>query len=375
MSSLRFFGRGRDAGAASTIVAVLLAGGVLLGMTALVVDVGQLYAEREQLQSGADAAAMAVALDCAMHRTECVSGTLGGAELASDANARDGRSSVLELCGVDRGGPGGSNRLPACALPDRGNLTDCIGTPMAGMSFVQVRTRTEVAAGDYILPFSFAQTLASSGVGSTVGACSRVAFGPPRSGLALTISRCEYERSITTGTRVAPPPWPPNPAAEAQVFLGVHGSTATTCGAAPPSGWNVPGGFGWLDEDGGSCTFLLGADLNYGGDPGTAPSEDCKDTLEALRDSHQVIALPIYDGERGTGATAEYHLYKLAAFVVTGYSLPGLTVASNVHESFNPCSGSNKCIYGYFVDVNFLPGDVGMDPGADLGLGAVKTIG
>ena len=42
---------GRDRGAVSMIVGVLLAGGVLLGMTALVVDIGQLYAEREELQS------------------------------------------------------------------------------------------------------------------------------------------------------------------------------------------------------------------------------------------------------------------------------------------------------------------------------------
>jgi uncharacterized membrane protein len=37
-------------------LAVLLSGGVLFGMGAIVVDVGHLYVEREELQSGADAA-------------------------------------------------------------------------------------------------------------------------------------------------------------------------------------------------------------------------------------------------------------------------------------------------------------------------------
>jgi hypothetical protein len=377
MSGLKLLGRRRDAGAASTIVAILLAGGVLMGMTALVVDVGRLYAEREQLQSGADSAAMTVAIDCAKHRAACVvGGDIGGAELASDANARDGRSKVVELCGFDRGGPGGISRLPACTIPDAGNLADCIGTPPPGVSFVQVRTHTEVATDNYVLPFSVAQTLASTGSGATVGACARVAYSPPQTGLALTISRCEYERAIAASGEVAAPPWPPDPAASAEVALGVHGPVAV-CGDGPPSGFNMPGGFGWLDPaPGGGCTFALEADLEYGGETGTPPSTECKAQLAALRASHQVVVLPIYDGERGTGANAEYHLYKLAAFVVTGYSLPGLKEESNVHPSFDPCGGSDKCVYGYFLNVDFLPGDLGsVDPGVDLGLSIIKTIG
>ncbi|XTR53338.1 pilus assembly protein TadG-related protein [Pseudarthrobacter sp. So.54] len=39
---------------------------VLLGITAIVVDVGMIYAERFELQNGADAAALAIAQDCAV---------------------------------------------------------------------------------------------------------------------------------------------------------------------------------------------------------------------------------------------------------------------------------------------------------------------
>jgi hypothetical protein len=363
----RLNARGNDRGGASTIVVLLLAAGVLLGMTALVVDVGRLNIEREELQSGADSAAMKVALDCAKRRIACTTLGLANSELASDANASDNRSNVLEFCGWAR-----TVTLPACGA-NEGNLTDCIGTVPTGINYIQVRTRTEVAEDDYILPFAFAQTLAGNGTGATVAACARVGYGPPRSGLALTISACEWDRA-KPGI-VAPPPWPPNPAASKEVALGVHGGAARTCTIGPPSGWDQPGGFGWLNEGGGPCQFLMTIGLDYDGETGTSPSKNCVDTLTNLRDTHQVVAMPIYDGQRGTGANAEYHLYKLAAFVVTGYSVGKLKAASNVHPSFDPCSGSDKCIYGYFVDLEFLPGDVGPDPGTDLGLMSVKTIG
>ena len=53
-----------ERGAIGIIVAVLLGAGVLTGMGALVVDVGQLYQERAELQDSADAAALGVARSC-----------------------------------------------------------------------------------------------------------------------------------------------------------------------------------------------------------------------------------------------------------------------------------------------------------------------
>jgi hypothetical protein len=357
----------KDRGAVSTIVVMLLGTGVLLGMTALVVDVGRLRVEREELQSGADSAAMKVAMDCAKRRIACTTQGLANSETAADANAKDNRSNVLELCGWAR-----TIALPACGS-NNGNLTDCIGTIPIGINYIQVRTRTEVAEGDYILPFAFAQTMLGTGTGATVEACARVSYGPPKSGLALTISACEWDRVVAS--TVTPPPWPPDPAAGKEVALGVHGGMARTCTIGPPSGWDQPGGFGWLDETGGKCLFALTSGLDYDGDTGTSPSKDCVKALEDLRTTHQVIAMPIYDGQKGTGSNAEYHLYKLAAFVVTGYSVGKLKAASIVHPSFDPCSGSDKCVYGYFVDVQFLPGDIAPDPGTNLGLMSVKTIG
>lgn len=63
--------RRRERGGVAVIVAVLLAGGVLIGMLALSVDVGQIMYERRQLQNGADATSLALAQRCAANEADC----------------------------------------------------------------------------------------------------------------------------------------------------------------------------------------------------------------------------------------------------------------------------------------------------------------
>ena len=84
-------------------------------MGALVIDVGQLYAERAQLQNGADAGAMAVAKSCAAG--PCAPAT---AVAYADANAADGVSAVRLVCGS-----GGLGACPAST----GEITDCPAPP------------------------------------------------------------------------------------------------------------------------------------------------------------------------------------------------------------------------------------------------------
>jgi hypothetical protein len=358
-----------DRGAVSTIVVMLLATGVLLGMTAMVVDVGQLYAEREELQSGADSAAMTVALDCVKRRPACPSLGMAKAEEAADANASDGRADVEEFCGRDA-----RAALPTCLSYGDKNLADCIGSAPEGVNFVQVRTRTEVASDDYVLPFAFAQSMTGVAEGATVGACSRVAYGPPRFVLGLTISACEYER--TRHNSVAGPPWPPDPPAHREVQLGDHDHTSHFCPAVPPRpGWGWPNDVGMFDDTDGSCVSQVEDDLDYRGVDVHLPSLECRNQLARLRSTRQVVAVPIIRGERGSGSTTRYDLYRLAAFVVTGYSMPGFSAPSTVNPGFGDCHLLEICIFGYFIDLDFFPGEVGPDPGIDLGLVAIKTIG
>src|SRR5262245_2830846 len=157
-------------------------------MSALVVDVGQLYVEREQLQSAADAAAMAVALDC-IHGREAACTSDVKAKAFADANSSDGKSNVESICGqVPQGW------LTDCTGPGPANFTACVnGLPENTRGYVQVRTSTERpnASGDarFILPPVFAETLAGGFRGTSVGACSRAAWGTPDTSFAFAV--CE----------------------------------------------------------------------------------------------------------------------------------------------------------------------------------------
>ncbi|MGH9188683.1 MAG: pilus assembly protein TadG-related protein, partial [Acidimicrobiales bacterium] len=97
---------GRDQGGAIGYMTALLIVPVL-GMGALVLDIGAVVQERRELQNGADAAALAVAKDCA-------GGDCGSfndlADEYADANADDADSNIDEVCGD---GPG----VGACSEP------------------------------------------------------------------------------------------------------------------------------------------------------------------------------------------------------------------------------------------------------------------
>src|SRR5580704_12889336 len=188
-----------ERGAIGVIVALALGGGVLTGMGALVIDVGQLYQERSELQNGADAAAFGVAKSCALG-----SCTPAVASQLADANASSltgGVAGVPLVCG--------SGSLGSCPS-STGTLTDCPPAPPAGVSFVQVSTSTLTASGSTLLPTVFAQTLLGNSAyqGTSVQACAQVEWGPPAAAttVALIISACAWDQATQQGTLFAPAP-------------------------------------------------------------------------------------------------------------------------------------------------------------------------
>lgn len=365
--------RGRcrgDRGAVATLVAILLAGGVLLGMGALAIDVGQLYAEREELQTGADAAAMAVAKLCAEAPEDCGGSPGDTAEGYADVNAKDGASAVTALCGNL---PSGA--LPPCPPPSDG-LARCINDPPE-VPYVEVRTATELPDGSTLLPPTFAQVLlGNEGYdGTTVGACARAGFGPPApaTGIAITISICEWE-ALTGGGETYPdaPPYPPKPMPPAGTdkAIKLHTTDDSSCPAGP-SGGDTPGGFGWLDDEG-DCQAVIDDDGTVGGDPGVA-GPGCKEALEAALDPPSVLFMPVYDAVGGVGSGTEYHIVGMAAFVLTGYSLPSIGRQPSWVSGTHLCKGSDKCLYGYFTQALMpVAGPIG---GPDLGASIITLIG
>lgn len=362
-----------ERGAVAVIVALVLAP-ILLGVSAIVVDLGALYADRRQQQTAADASSLAVAQDCAVVRISCTGKRGTPAVIAQDyasggngvpgSSYSGGRlsSSVDYLCGSAPG-------LSACSTAQ---LAQCTG-PVPAFPYVQTGTSSADAAGTKtLLPNKFAQFLAGDETGRQTRACARTAYGPVKvaPSLAVTISYCEWNSFTSGGTSyVSPPPYDVKPPASVDRVLLLHGTKASCGGGA--AGWDLPGGFGWLDDDGG-CTALVNID-QYETDPGASSSQDCRDRLAVLAQypPDEPIYLPIYDGFSGTGNGGTYHLKGFAAFVLTGYSLPGMRQQSWLTGKY-PCNGQDKCLSGFFTK-GLVPGG-GALGGVYMGAASVQLV-
>jgi Flp pilus assembly protein TadG len=346
------------------MLAIGLGAGLLMGIGAVVVDVGELYVEREELQSGADAAALAIAKACAKSPATCASQAGSGA-IYANINAKDGKSRITTICGTGQG-------LPVCPAP-AGNLTACLGAS-AG-TYVEVRTATETTGGGTVLPARFARTLAGyeDSNGTTVAACARAAWGSPSqvNGVAVTMSYCAWNKLTDGGTRLGPPP-PATPPAAAEGVIYLHGSHTEDNCAPGNSGWQAPGGFSWLDESG-PCSALVPGHGVFGGSTGVSASADCQERLEQARTNRTVLWMPVFDGVRGTGQNIEYRLRGVSAFVVTGYRLSSFNAASTLSGGML-CNGSDRCIYGYFTTA-LVPSPSLDDSIPSYGVKAVTLVG
>ncbi|MBN1173711.1 MAG: Tad domain-containing protein [Micromonosporaceae bacterium] len=359
--------RSRDRGAVAVVVAVVVASGVLLGLGALVVDIGAMHAEREQLQTGADAAAVKIAQECAADLSQCTSTAgLALAEAYADDNANDGAAGVTVVCG--RGGS-----LPECPPPPSQVLTDCVNPAPVDIDYVEVRLHTALPSGSTVLPPAFAGAVVDGYHGSTMAACARAGWGPPASaGLSATISYCEWSGYTQGGTSF------PEPPAERTIYLHTN-AKAGKC-YSTPAGGDTPGGFGWLADPTDECMTPVAADGTYLGDPGADVPKGCAGhgheagRLEELYEAGQPVLMPVYERVTGSGASTRYTIYGFAAFILTGWNLP------NVNPSVGPaepttteCKGNDFCLYGYFTEA-LIP-TTGAIGGPDLGSTIVSLIG
>jgi len=362
--ALRLLGRDQQGGV-GVLIAMLLGGGVLLGLGALVIDVGQLYQERAELQNGADAAALAVAKSCA-------TGTCTPSLAAQYANENaskltGGTAGVNLVCG--------SGTLGACPA-STGALIDCPPPPSSGLGYVDVHTATQTSSGGTALPPVFAKALLgnSSYQGTTVQACAQAAWGGPSAAdtLAFTISACSWDSWTSQGTDFAPaPPAVPAASYDHQLNLGNLGNAAGCSGEA--SGSDGAGAFGWAKDQTGSCGIFTNAST-FPAATGASAGSTCQTALTAAQASRETIFVPVYTTYTGTGNNTVFTLKGFAAFVVTGYHLPGFTASDWLNPS-NNCSGSSKCINGYFTKA-LIPANGGANEGGTyLGAAVIGLTG
>ena len=374
-------------GAVATLVAVLLAGGVLLGIGAIVIDVGQLYIEREELQSGADAASFKIALGCVKTPANCTTGMQTPIAVTySQRNAKDS-AAAAQICFNNTGCPAWNTAVTCPALP----------TPAAGNTngtYVEVRTSTVTSTGTTLIPPVFAQALAGSPyTGKRVGACARVNWGNPAVTrvFALGISSCDYNRItaakgffnpvtslITSGLLPLLGMTYPGSTSDGSVVKNVPGPgiLRTTCNGtvADP----LSRGFAILNSTDGTLPDAnCMVSLKVGDSPAAWAGTDlisgqaCLAKLAALKGT--AVLVPIWDTHTySLIAPATYHIAGFAPFVITGFAglIGGLlgalgnlvaavlaplfpnaaSLLSNgaPTDAFAQC-GVNACIYGYFT--------------------------
>lgn len=366
----------RDRGSVTMITVSVVATGSLLGVGAVVIDVGQLYQERQELQSGADAAAQAVAKLCA-------SGTctdpVATARRYANANAKDSAANVA-VCGA------GITSLPACTTTTSTRLTACIGATSASR-YVQVVTTTRNADDTTMLPPSLARGLAGNDnyQGTTVQACARAKVTPGMTGrvwqagmINLAFNVCYWSMYTTNGNNYRGTPTAPPSAAYEQILYikdsrpngsGQYNGTTYCPGAGSA---NAPGNWGWLDDatsPTGDCRSVVTTGNSPTGDNGNNTPAGCVSLLSSVRAAHAPIMIPLFDSASGQGSHVTYHIAGVAAFVVTGYFLTGgpSNRATSWISGVNPCSGSERCISGYFVSTNFYSDVIRTENGTDFG--------
>jgi hypothetical protein len=352
-----------ERGVVGVIVAIFLGAGVLTGMGALVIDVGQLYQERAELQNGADAAALAVAKSCALG--VCTPGVAGQLADSNASSLTGGTEGVTLVCG--------SGSLGGCP-GSTGSLASCPPAPPAGTNFVEVFTATQTASGSTLLPPIFARTLlGSSYQGTTVGACAQAEWGPPSAAttVALTISACEWDQATQQGTVFAPaPPYSqdPLPAASFDQVLMLNPGNGTGC-ATEPAGADGAGTFGWAADATGNCTLPVSG-ASFPAATGTSVSASCQQVLQSAQQNETSILVPVYVSYNAAGS---FVLEGFADFVVTGYNLPPGVSEPDWLNPANTCSGVDYCLTGYFVQ-GVIP-STGSFAGPSLGASVIDLTG
>nr|WP_278044053.1 TadE/TadG family type IV pilus assembly protein [Microterricola gilva] len=297
-SRLRASRQNPERGASAVIMAILLV--PLIGCVAIAVDVGALYAERAQLQNGADAAAIAIAQDCA-DENGCGDSAALAASYAN-TNANDGAANVL-----------------APVFPNSHTVIVGDSTRVAG-------------SGDGAMKHPFAALIGVSS--TTVRAEATAEWGAPGAGavLPLALSFCEFQASL---------PLVPGTLMTVQVDKGKKCKRDTA---------EIPGGFGWVDHDAKCQTYVdlnAAGELWLGNDTGNSVDHQCDTLLKKIKDT--TVLIPIFDASVGGGTKGTYRIYAFAAFHITGWYFSNSK--GDLDDSAPACGSkgsSGRCLQGYF---------------------------
>ncbi|MCR1163526.1 Tad domain-containing protein [Paenarthrobacter sp. UW852] len=299
----------KERGAVSVLVALMMV--VLLGFAALAVDVGAVYAEKAQLQNGADAAALAIATDCA--EGTCGSSAATGSQFAN-SNANDNSSGAV------------------------------VTFPAATRVRVVTNAR-DARTGANNFSLMFARVLGFQT--AQVGATAEATWGSPTSATTLpwTASECVFKKylspaqlaSLNSTGNFSGDPIPTH------VTLRYDTNAPAVGGCVAQNGYQ-PGGFGWLETNSG-CSTDISISAVVIGQPGNhfPNGSTCNSVLAHIMDAPALI--PLFKTAAQNGSKTKYTLVGFAAFQVTGYKFDG---GQKLDPAAPSCTNNCRAIQGYF---------------------------
>ncbi|GAA1429494.1 hypothetical protein GCM10009616_11690 [Microlunatus lacustris] len=276
-------------GAVAVMVALLMV--PLIGFVAVSVDVAALWSQRQQLQTGADAAALAIAADC-------LRGSCGSPAQTATTLARANLGSGTPTATV-------TARSPASVTVRNTAAADLVFAPVLGFRSATVTTEAKAAWG-----------APTGGVGV----------------LPVLLNYCEYSYQTAGGL----------PASTAERTLLMSQTSVSSC-TASWFGDYEPGGFAWSRANHTGCitSTRVGSEVEVGTST-SPPSNGCtEDYVGSLH--NRTVLLPVFRSGRGDKNDAHVQVYGYAAFTLTGYNL-GSSYTWN-----SPCSASERCLRGYFT--------------------------
>ena len=327
----------RDDGFSMVFVAVVLV--MLIGMVAFAIDVAALYQERRELQTGADAAVLAIAEAC-VRGEACSDGVaISTADDYADLNATDSAAGIAEV-DLD-----------------------------VGAKSIEVTAETEEIDGGTIFSPFFAQVIGFGGTPVRARASAVWGYSSGGGGLPLIISDCEWEREVG---KKHDPPYDP---AKVVTFYFHDGQAAEDCNAQAGQDWDdddrLPGGFGWLVTSSGCLADVTVDEWSAFEDPGASPSTGCDPSvLVGIVENANPVKIPWFDDVRGLGAGGEYHVAGIGGIYITGYNFGGQYKYPSAASA--PCQGDDRCVSGYLTTVLDSGGPIG---GNDRGALVVKLTG
>ena len=369
-----------EEGGVAALVAIFVSAGIFLTAIALSVDSGVLYLERRVVDNAAQAAALALARECAQNTTTCPTSRVP--QEISNRNSPDSATRITELC------VNGKTALGNPCQSSTGTSIDCGAVPSSVKQYARIRTETQnpdQSAGT--------STFFSNGKVLTLIGCAQAQWGNATSASSFSIfavSICEWARQ-QSGLRVI---------AEFNTNTGTSDCTYTFTDYAGQtftrSGIN---GWGALD--------LLSASLPADARASAQCPNPAVDRPAYLRIGYtlnqitrdqsssnycgnsnlsskigvwlnQTLYIPLVSTQKLQGNATVHTVEAFAAFKFLGYSLlKGSGSSSDIggtYPSGNWCPKNTNCIYGEFIRTISPGSEVGNNGGPQLGLQAIELF-